>query len=136
MAYVENPNLTPYEFPPESRKITFLTGISYEKDINGLGSMNFTFGNQHTGLKVFEPFNQKTQTFDELKKDELKKDEVKKDQMIQADLARQEDLPTKYAKIKYFKTYSEPRQYGEKLCGFRAYDKEEECVLSAGWFDP
>ena len=56
--------------------------------------------------------------------------------MIHVDLARQEDLPTKYARIKYFKTYSEPRQYGEKLCGFRAYDKEEECVLSAGWFDP
>ena len=41
-----------------------------------------------------------------------------------------------YAKIKYFKTYVEPRTYGEKLCGIRCYDKEDNLVLQAGWFDP
>jgi hypothetical protein len=41
-----------------------------------------------------------------------------------------------HAKIKYFKTYVEPRSYGERLCGMRCYDKEDEVVLEAGWFDP
>jgi hypothetical protein len=44
-----------FQFTPllksNPNKILFLTGISYEKDINGLGNMNFRFGPKRTKLK-------------------------------------------------------------------------------------
>ena len=38
--------------------------------------------------------------------------------------------------MRFVKTYVEPRSYGDKLCGIRCYDKYENIVLEAGWFDP
>lgn len=42
----------------------------------------------------------------------------------------------KYARIKNYKVYTLNTKYGNRLCGFRGYDKENVCVISAGWFDP
>ena len=41
-----------------------------------------------------------------------------------------------WAKIKKFKTYVKRMICGERLCGIRCYDKEDDVVLQAGWFDP
>jgi len=55
-----------------------------------------------------------------------------------AKLEKNQDYPERniYSRVKSFKTYTLPTKYGERLCGFRAYNEDDECVLSAGWFDP
>ena len=49
---------------------------------------------------------------------------------------KKQESNNKYAKIKYFKTFTEPRTFGERFCGFRAYDIDDNVVMNVGWFDP
>jgi hypothetical protein len=117
MLYSVNKELIRYEFPdPEVKENNNLIGIQYQKDINLLGSINFMFNVGTTDLETFGQA-QTTASLQTLPNLTGGKDKV-------------------YAKIKYFKTYVEPRTYGERLCGLRCYDKDDLVVLEGGWYDP
>ena len=117
--YIVNSALNNFAYPdPATLDHSPLIGIAYQKDRSALGSMNFIFSSGKTELETYGQ-------------------DMEVAMLLQIDnrgTGGGKEKP--YAKIKHFKPYVEPRTYGEKLCGIRCYDKEDNVVLQAGWFDP